>query len=631
MIKSINITQKIWLSISVLVLGYFASMAVGFYLGGQTEKRLYGVSEVLLPAVKQSQLALSSFKEEFRMYYDAVISAEESFIESADNKSIEVIAALNIIVNLKGITQERIKETKRIIQRVKVFNNSAKNVYSVIINQFNENYDKNEEKESSNSNEFLDDQVLRLGKDARLLQKILKDFADNFSSDLKYELFSISKRTKQQRYTNLIVFIFVVIIALSLIFVIVSQSISRPLKKTFMLESVVKQSIDGIAVSDMDMKLEFINRSWADMHGYKVEEMMGKEMKIFYTKEQLRGNIKPFLSEVNKIGVKAAEVGHVRKNGETFPAMMTMSLLKDSNGKPINYVYIARDITIQKKNEAELKTARKELIEKAHKAGMADIATGTLHNVGNILNSVKTSTQAIADTMEKSPLNGLNKANKMLRDNIDYLEEFFTNNPKSKKLMQYYLKLEDGFNKEKDSMKQHLERLFDKVDIIDSVVSAQQSYAGSTGFEEETAFSEIIEDAITMQSGSVKQYNIAITKDLKDIPIVPVQKTKLVHILINLIQNAKDAMLSIPPEDRKLKIKTESNNEAVFIKVIDSGSGIDKEHIEKIFSHGFTTKKTGHGFGLHSSANYMTEMGGKMWVESEGKGKGSTFVLRFSL
>ena len=141
---------------------------------------------------------------------------------------------------------------------------------------------------------------------------------------------------------------------------------------------------------------------------------------------------------------------------------------------------------------------------------------------------------------------------------------------------------------------------------------------------------EIINDALTMQSGTTERYNINVQKNFNEIPKVNVQKVKLVHILINLIRNAKDSMLEIPAEQRILRFTTERNGAFTYIKVTDSGHGISREDLNKIFTHGYTTKKDGHGFGLHSSANYMTEMGGEMWAESEGKGKGATFVLKFS-
>lgn len=280
----------------------------------------------------------------------------------------------------------------------------------------------------------------------------------------------------------------------------------------------------------------------------------------------------------------------------------------------------------------QLKAAQKELIKNAHQAGMADIATGTLHNVGNILNSVKTSAQVMSDLVSESQLDGFKKANIMLRENIDSIEEFIRVNPKGKKLMQYYLKLDEVFTLENNELHMHLRRLNDKVDAIVEVIAAQQTYAGTSSLTEEYALVDVIEDALTMQSGSIERYGITVEKNYNMTPHVPLQKVKLVHILINVINNAKEAMLNTSPEQRKLIFTIDKKDDtAVFLRIRDSGHGIAKGDLQKIFSHGFTTKANGHGFGLHSSANYMTEMNGEMWATSEGVGKGSTFILKFLL
>jgi signal transduction histidine kinase len=281
---------------------------------------------------------------------------------------------------------------------------------------------------------------------------------------------------------------------------------------------------------------------------------------------------------------------------------------------------------------AQLKAAQKELVEKAHKAGMADIATGTLHNVGNILNSVKTSSQMISDIMRESQVASFHKANGLLRQNMAQIDEFILANPKGKKLLQYYLKLDESLAEESSQIWTHLKRLTGKIDTIAEVIAAQQSYAGASSLTEEFTLPEIIEDALTMQMNSLEAYGIRVEKRFASLPTkVWVQKTKLVHVLINLINNAKDAMQETPPDSRTLSIIVEHDGNAAYIKVRDGGYGIAAENLQKIFSHGYTTKKNGHGFGLHSSANYMTEMHGEMWAESEGVGKGAQFVLKFNL
>lgn len=269
-------------------------------------------------------------------------------------------------------------------------------------------------------------------------------------------------------------------------------------------------------------------------------------------------------------------------------------------------------------------------VENAHKAGMADIATGTLHNVGNILNSVKTSVSVLHDTLKTSEVLHLKKANSLLKEHIDKLDEFITSNPKGPKLMQYYLALEEPFDEEHNILKSHINRLLDKVNSIEEVISAQQSYAGAS-LAEEYNLKDIIEDALLMQSSSLDKFSITPIRNYSDISPILVQKNKLVHILINLFKNAKESMEESDINNRKLDISLEAGNNDIvaILKIKDSGKGISKENINKIFNHGFSTKINGHGFGLHSCANYMTEMGGKLKVTSEGLNKGACFILEF--
>lgn len=310
------------------------------------------------------------------------------------------------------------------------------------------------------------------------------------------------------------------------------------------------------------------------------------------------------------------EIGKLAQNFETM-----RQTVKQYTGNLENMV---------SERTAQLKEAQQELIEKAHQAGMADIATGTLHNVGNILNSVKTSTQVMSDLIHESQISSLTKANDLLRENMNNLEDFICNNPKGKKLLHYYQKLEEVFAAEREEMIKHIQRLNIKVDAIVEVIAAQQAYAGTSSLTEEFPLVDIIDDALTMQSGSIERYNITIVKNYNVQPRIPVQKVKLVHILINLINNAKEAMLQTPPDQRKLIITIDRDTTgAVIVKISDTGHGISRENLDRIFSHGFTTRKDGHGFGLHSSANYMTEMHGEMHAESEGINKGATFFLKF--
>lgn len=277
----------------------------------------------------------------------------------------------------------------------------------------------------------------------------------------------------------------------------------------------------------------------------------------------------------------------------------------------------------------ELKETRDELVEKAHKAGMADIASNVLHNVGNILNSINTSAALISDTVKHSKLEGLSQANTILRQHVDDIEHFIAEHPKGKKLIHYYLKLEEPLKNEQEKMLNQSKRLIKKIELINDAISAQQNYVGTSMEADQTSLLEMVDNALALQAGSIEKHGLTIEKDLESTDAVMTQRSKLIHVLVNLFKNAKEAMADLPPEQKNITIKTWQDEDWVYLSITDNGTGIRKEHIDKVFTQGFTTKESGHGFGLHSSANYMSEMGGNLEVESEGEGLGTTFILTF--
>jgi signal transduction histidine kinase len=103
---------------------------------------------------------------------------------------------------------------------------------------------------------------------------------------------------------------------------------------------------------------------------------------------------------------------------------------------------------------------------------------------------------------------------------------------------------------------------------------------------------------------------------------------KLLHIIVNLIKNSIESVLATHDTNKIITVRTEKHDEThIAIQIIDNGVGVPEENLEKIFSFGFTTKKTGHGFGMHTSANFTTEVGGKLVAESLGVNQGATMTL----
>jgi PAS domain S-box-containing protein len=128
------------------------------------------------------------------------------------------------------------------------------------------------------------------------------------------------------------------------------------------LSSAVEQSSEGMAIADMEGNLIHVNQAWVEMHGYESsEELVGRNLSIFHDPEQLKSKVEPFNKMVMENGYNKGEVGHIRKDGTSFPTLMTTTLLKDENGKPIALSGIAKDITDIKRTEVELKTERDKL------------------------------------------------------------------------------------------------------------------------------------------------------------------------------------------------------------------------------------------------------------------------------
>lgn len=127
-----------------------------------------------------------------------------------------------------------------------------------------------------------------------------------------------------------------------------------------MLKRAVEQSIDGIAMANMDGVIQFCNNTWAKMHGYQIYEILGRHLSIFHTGEQMEKDVIPFNEWVKRTGAHHGEVGHLKKDGSIFSTWMSTTILKDEKGRPIGLVGIARDITERKKAEKALRASEEK-------------------------------------------------------------------------------------------------------------------------------------------------------------------------------------------------------------------------------------------------------------------------------
>jgi len=298
-------------------------------------------------------------------------------------------------------------------------------------------------------------------------------------------------------------------------------------------------------------------------------------------------------------------------------------------GKPISLRGIFQDVTEQNIAAEQLEALNRKLVETSRCVGMAEIATGVLHNVGNVLNSVSVSATLVNDRLRRSKAGNLRRAAAMLRQQNGHLAEFLTEDPKGKMLPDYLCKVADELADEQDHAILEMSCVGQHIEHIKEIVAMQQTYAKVSGALESVSAAEMVEEAVQMNVAGFERHLIRVVRETEpDLPLVRAERHKVLQILINLLRNAKHALDEKAAEDRKLIIRvTRLTPERVGVAICDNGVGIALENMVKIFNHGFTTKQDGHGFGLHSGANAAKEMGGRLTVQSKGLGQGATFTL----
>lgn len=292
---------------------------------------------------------------------------------------------------------------------------------------------------------------------------------------------------------------------------------------------------------------------------------------------------------------------------------------------------LTREIAERKRTQRELDIVHRQLLDAARRAGMAEVATGVLHNVGNVLNSINVSITLVADQLRDSKCPELTRAIDLLNRHANNPDVFLKETEKGKQILEFLNLVASHLANERKTMLEEIQSLIKNVNHIKTIVSMQQSYAGVSEITEVVDVADLIEDALALNTSTFGKYEIELVRDYADMPQVRLEKQKVMQILVNLVKNARDALVESGRKDRRLtlriRIDGEGEEQKLMMDVIDNGVGIEEKNLTKIFSHGFTTKTHGHGFGLHSSANAAKELGGKLTAYSEGPGFGAVFTL----
>jgi PAS domain S-box-containing protein len=328
--------------------------------------------------------------------------------------------------------------------------------------------------------------------------------------------------------------------------------------------------------------------------------------------------------------VRDTEFVIVRPDGERRTVLSSAQRMIGEAGQPLGALAVIEDITKRRLAEEELERVHKQLLVASRQAGMAEVATNVLHNVGNVLNSVNVSASIVSERIRKTKSAGLARVAALLGEHASDLTAFLSG-PQGKHLPVYLRELAAELIEERDVTTAELDVLRSNVEHIKEIVAMQQSYARRGGVTDMVDIRALVDDSLRMNDGAFSRHGITLVRDFQEVPLITLDKHKVLQILVNVIRNAKYACAESGNAEKRVAVQVRASDGVMRIAVTDTGVGIPPENLERIFSHGFTTRKDGHGFGLHSCALAAKDLGGSLLGESAGPGQGATFTLTLPL
>jgi PAS domain S-box-containing protein len=399
-------------------------------------------------------------------------------------------------------------------------------------------------------------------------------------------------------------------------------------KAETLFHNTFDQAPIGIAYADRGGNYLRCNQALCTMLGFDPGELAGRSISdVTYGNDFANTSAELERLWNGEVDFVDGEKRYARKDGSALWFRTTTSLVREGNGTPEYSVEFLRDITARKESAVELERVHKQLMTASRQAGMAEVATNVLHNVGNILNSINISASLVAERVKQSKAPGISRIAALLREKGPAVGEFIASDERGKRIPQYLATLGEQLIADQQMALQEIASLRDNLEHIKDTVTMQQSYAKLCGVTETVAVVDLVEDSLRLNAGAFVRHGVTLCRDFHEVPPITVDKHKVLQILVNLVRNAKYACDESGRTDKLLTLRVEGAENGVRISVIDNGVGIPAQNMERLFSHGFTTRQSGHGFGLHSGALAAQELGGSLHAMSDGPGCGAAFIL----
>ncbi|MCA9193136.1 MAG: PAS domain S-box protein [Planctomycetales bacterium] len=424
-------------------------------------------------------------------------------------------------------------------------------------------------------------------------------------------------------------FVLTLVSAPLLVFVLIRPLKMRVNDESKRISMILEFAQDMIVTTNSQGKIESINRASMDFTGYTAEELLTKHIDEVLRFTDLPDKVSDVLVKLARLN-ESRETFVVGKTGSQTYTEIKVSSCELSDGEARFTIFVS-NIEERKLREQENALSQKQAIESANLAGKAEVATSVLHNVGNVLTSLNIIVATHHDRIRDLRTSGLQKTVDLIKSQGCNLATFLADDKRGKQVPVYLEHLAQHFSSEHVALLEDVAELSNCVEHATQIVSAQQQYARTQPMVQHWAVDTVIEASIAVASASLARHRVDIQRFYHSHPIVDVDRSKLMQVLVNILNNGKDAVKDNEPNQRRIVVEVESLDEEVVISISDNGIGVDPENLSRIFSQGFTTKKEGHGFGLHYSALAIKEMKGEVSLESEGLGKGATFVVRLPL
>jgi len=412
--------------------------------------------------------------------------------------------------------------------------------------------------------------------------------------------------------------------------------LTETLSRLVEFQKTLDKTLDCVFIFQaQDLRFTYVNEGAIRQVGYSRDDLLTMtplDIKPEFDKTTFQELIEPLLdgSLTNRI----FETRLRRRDGHDVPVEVTLQYVQDDHGSG-KFVAIVRDITrkLQEESarsalECERSQLNRQLVESSRMAGMAQVAAGVLHNVGNVLNSINVSTDVLQRRVQSSAVTSLERLVQLLQSQGDQLPQFLRDDPRGKQIPDFLEKVTAALQHERRDLEHECQEILDNVEHIKEVINLHQSMAKSKTVAQPLDPEDLIRQALGAIRESLEKHGVQWETHVMDpVPTILSDKQRILQILINLVTNAKDSVISSRVEEPKIRIAVEFRDDHVQFSVQDNGIGIPAGDLEKIFQFGFTTKKHGNGFGLHYSANCAEEIEGTLTAASPGPGQGATFVL----